>query len=157
MDQALLQALEGLFIGAIPTVVLFLLLLTVYRGLVHNPLRRVLAERYDRTDGALAKAKADIAAAAAKTAEYEQKLRDAKVAIFKAQEARRQQLGAMRDASLAEARTRAQALVQQAKAALETDVVDARTHLQLESEALASQLISSVLKPMAAPPTGGPL
>jgi len=119
MDNDLLQALEKFFVDAIPTVIFFLLLYAAYRILVHNPLKKVLAERYDRTQGAMAKAQADISIADAKANEYEHKIRDARLAIFKAQEARRQKLVEARDAALAEARNRAQALVKQAKADLE--------------------------------------
>src|SRR5260370_13211189 len=88
MDQALLQALEGFLIGAIPTIIFIFLLFVAYQSLVHKPLQKILKERYERTEGAVTKAQADIAAAAAKTAEHAQRLRAARVAIFKVQQAR---------------------------------------------------------------------
>jgi hypothetical protein len=65
MDQTLKQAGE-LLLGAIPTAVLLLLLYAIYSALVHKPLKRALEERRERTEGALLKARADIAAAEAK-------------------------------------------------------------------------------------------
>jgi len=66
----ILKQLGDLLLGAIPTVVLLLLLYGLYHVLVHKPLQRVLAERHTRTEGAVQRARADIAAAEAKTAEY---------------------------------------------------------------------------------------
>jgi len=155
MDNELLQALEKFFVDAIPTVIFFLLLYASYRVLVHNPLKKVLAERYQRTQGAMTRAQADIASADAKANEYEQKIRDARLAIFKAQDANRQKLAEMRDTALAEARNRAQALVKQAKADLEKDQSEARARLQQDAEVLAAEVMRMVVRPLAAAPAGG--
>ena len=89
MDQTLHQ-LGELLLGSIPTVILVALLYALYTSIVHKPLRRVLEERRGKTEGAIEKSKADIAAAEARTSEYEQKLREARAAVFRAQEAKRQ-------------------------------------------------------------------
>ena len=153
--EALLQSLENFFLGAVPTVILFLLLYAVYRVLVHVPLRKVLAERQNLTEGTQAKAKADIAAAAAKTSEYEGKLRDARMSVFKAQEQRRQHLLQVRDAAIAEARERTHKMVMEARASLENEVAQNRVRLQTDAESLAMEVMRSVLKPVAAVPAGG--
>src|SRR5260370_29036969 len=105
MDPLLKQVGE-LLLGAIPTVVLLVLLYALYTSLVGKPLKRVLEQRRERTEGAILKARADIAAAEARTQEYEQHLREARLAIFKAQEARRQAAQKARAAAVAEARER---------------------------------------------------
>lgn len=87
MDETLRQ-IGQLLLGAIPTVVLFGLLYLSYRVLLHKPLEAVLEERRSRTQGAMEKAQADIASADARAAEYEQRLRDARMAIYQAQESR---------------------------------------------------------------------
>src|SRR5947199_10634856 len=102
MDETLRQ-IGGLLLGYIPTVIFFLLLYGFYTVLVHKPLTRVLGERYARTQGAIEKAKSDIAAAEARTAEYEQRLRDARVALFKYQESRRAQASQVRADAVAQA------------------------------------------------------
>jgi len=89
MDQTLHQ-LGELLLGAVPTVILLALLYGLYTSIVHKPLQRVLAERRSKTEGAIEKSHADIAEAEARTSEYEKRLREARAAIFKAQEARRQ-------------------------------------------------------------------
>jgi F-type H+-transporting ATPase subunit b len=148
MDQILTQ-LGDLVLGAVPTVILLLLLFATYNFLVHRPLRGVLAERRARTEGAVEKARADVAAAEAKTAEYEARLRDARLAVFKAQEVRRKQAERIREQILAEARAKADAHIREAKAAIENDVAAAKTGLQSEAERLATEIVRTVLKPVA--------
>jgi F-type H+-transporting ATPase subunit b len=153
--DSLLQPLEGFLIGAIPTIILFLLLWALYRALVHVPLKRVLQERYDRTEGALARARADIASAESKTHQYEVKIRDAKLAIFKAQEQQRKQLTAARDAAIAEARSASQKMVRESTAALDKELGNARARLEQQGDALANVVVRTVLRPVAVAPAGG--
>jgi F-type H+-transporting ATPase subunit b len=149
MDETFRQISE-LLLGSIPTIVFFLLLYGLYIVLVHKPLMRVLAERRARTQGAIEKARADIALAERRTAEYEQKLRDARIAILKSQEARRTLATKARDAAVAQARTQAQAQVQQARAAIEQDKQAAQTMLDSEAGRLATEIIRIVLEPAMA-------
>ncbi len=153
MEETLKQV-GGLLLGAVPTVLLFLIVFIAYQALVHKPLGRTLEERHQRSAGALEKARADIAAADARTADYEQRIRDARLAIYKAQDARRQKALATRAGAVAQARERGDALVGQARATLEADVVAAKGTLQSESSRLADQVIQSVLRPSA--PGGRP-
>jgi F-type H+-transporting ATPase subunit b len=148
MDPLLKQVGE-LLLGAIPTIVLLLLLYALYTALVGKPLKRVLEQRREHTEGAIIKARADIAAAEARTQEYEQRLRDARLAIFKAQEARHQAAQKARAAAVAEARERAQQQVREARAAIEQDMIAARQSLQGEAERLAADIIRTILKPAA--------
>lgn len=147
MDQTLRQVGE-LLLGAIPTVIFLSLLFFFYSILVHKPLQAVLRERRDRTEGAVERAKADIAAAEARTAEYEQKLREARASVFRAQEERRQASTKAREAAVAAARGKAQAQVDAAKAAIEQDKAAARASLQGESERLAAEIMRIVLRPV---------
>jgi F-type H+-transporting ATPase subunit b len=154
MDLILKQVGE-LLLGAVPTVILLLLLYAIYSLLVHRPLKRVLEERRERTEGAMAKARADIAGAEARTQEYEQRLREARLAIFKAQEARRQKAQQARAESVMQARTRAQEQVREARTAIEQDMAAARAGLQGETERLAAEIIRTILRPPGAVPVAG--
>lgn len=149
MDEILGQ-LGGLLLGSVPTVIFMVLLYGIYMALVHKPLVKMLAERRSRTEGTIEKARADIAAAEARTAEYEQRLREARMAVFKSQEARRQQALQARAAAVAEARTQAQAQLEQARAAIEKDKVAAQAGLQAESSRLAAEIIRTILQPATA-------
>jgi F-type H+-transporting ATPase subunit b len=148
MDETLRQVGE-LLLGSIPTIIFMLMLWGSYAVLVHKPLTRILAERRSKTEGAVEKARADIAAADARTVEYEQRLREARAALFKSQEARRQQAMQRRAAALAEARSRAQVEIDKARAAIEQDKVAAQERLQADSGKLAAEIIRAVLHPGA--------
>jgi F-type H+-transporting ATPase subunit b len=153
MDETLRQ-LGGLLLGSVPTVVMLLLLYAIYTVVVHKPLARVLAERRAKTEGAIEKARADIAAAEARTAEYEQRLHEARLAVFKSQEARRQQALQARTEAVARARARGQEQVKQARAAMEQDKIAAQESLQAESARLAALIVRSVLRPVESGPVG---
>jgi F-type H+-transporting ATPase subunit b len=148
MDEILSQ-LGGLLLGSIPTIIFVVMLYATYSVLVHKPLVRALAERHARTEGAMEKARADIAAAEARTAEYEQRLREARVAMFKRLEARRQQAVQARSAALAEARARARSQIDKAKADIEKEKLAAQAGLDGESARLAAEIIRVVLSPIA--------
>jgi F-type H+-transporting ATPase subunit b len=154
MDLILKQVGE-LLLGAVPTIVILLSLYAIYSVLLHKPLMRVLEERRERTEGAFVKARADIAAAEARTQEYEQRLREARLAIFKTQEARRQQAQQARAEVVLQARTRAQEQVREARAAIERDMAAARGGLQAETERLAVEIIRMILRPANVAPVAG--
>lgn len=148
MGDTLVQIGE-LLLGSVPTIMFMLALWAAYTLLVHRPLMKVLAERYRKTEGAVQRARADIAATEARTAEYEQKLREARLAMLKTVEVRRQKAAQVRDAALAEARAKAQTQIEQAREAIAKDKELAKTNLQAESEKLATEIIRAVLNPMA--------
>ena len=154
MDETLRQ-LGGLLLGSIPTIILLLVLYGAYAVIVHKPLSKVLAERRAKTQGAIEKARADVAAAEARTAEYEQRLREARMAAFRTQEARRQTAMQARAAAIAKARARAQEQVKQAREAIEQDKILAQEGLQAESARLANEIIRQVLRPVTTPGPAG--
>jgi len=149
MDQTLRQ-LGELLLGSVPTVILLALLYALYTTIVHKPLQRVLAERRSKTEGAVEESRADIAAAEARTAEYEQKLREARAAVFRAQEAKRQAALQARSNALNEARSKAQAQVQAAKKDIESDRAAAEAGLPADAAALAQEIVRRVLQPAGA-------
>ncbi len=149
MDETLRQ-LGELLLGSVPTVILMTLVYALYTAIVHKPLQRVLAERRSKTEGAVEKSRADIAAAEARTSEYEQRLREARAKVFHAQEARRKAALDARSAALNQGRNQAQAQVQAAKADIEKDRESAQAGLQGEAQTLATEIILRVLQPAGA-------
>jgi F-type H+-transporting ATPase subunit b len=149
MDQTLHQ-LGELLLGSVPTVILLALLYALYTAIVHKPLQRVLAERRSKTEGAVEKSRADIARAEARTAEYEQKLREARAAIFRSQEAKRQAALQARANAVNEARTKAQAQVHAAKKDIENDRAAAEKGIESEASMLAQEIMRRVLQPAGA-------
>jgi F-type H+-transporting ATPase subunit b len=153
--QETLRQVGELLLGSIPTVVLVSLLYILYKAMVHAPLTRTLAERRSKTEGAIEQARADVAATETRTAEYEQRLREAKLQVFRKQEERRQKAQEMRAAALAEARNAAKTQLDQARAAIEKDAQAAKDGLQGQSQKLAEEIIRTVLQPAGARPSLG--
>ena len=151
MEQTLKQ-LGDLLLGAIPTVMLLLTLYGLYHFILHKPLEAMLAERRKRTQGAIEQARADIAKAAARTAEYESRLREARLAVFKVLDQRRKQAVDARAEAVAQARERAHQLIAQAKAELEAECNVARATLETDSDRIADQIIGTLLQPAGAGP-----
>ena len=149
MDETLRQ-LGRLLLGSVPTVILLTLTYIIYKSVVHKPLRRVLEQRRAKTEGAIEKARADISAAEARTAEYEQRLREARAAVFHAQEARRKAAIELRTKAVEEARRRAQSQVQAAKKDIESDKEAAKAGLEAEVALLAEEIVRRVLTPAGA-------
>jgi F-type H+-transporting ATPase subunit b len=144
MEQILNQ-LGGLVLGAVPTMVLFILLVIAYGLLVRRPLARILAERHARTAGAMEQAKGAIAAAEAETGAYEEKLRRAKTDLFEAREQRLKQWAAEREAALEQVRQLSQQRVSSARQGIEQSVADARTQIEIASSDLTARVLAAVL------------
>jgi F-type H+-transporting ATPase subunit b len=150
MEQTLRQ-LGQLLLGSIPTIILLATLYVLYTFLVYRPLRAVLAERRKRTEGAMEKARADIAAAEALTSEYEQRLREARQKVFRSLEMRRQKASQARNEAVNQARSKAQDEVKRHRAAIEQDKQEAMARLEGEAGRLASEIVRTVLRPLEAP------
>ena len=157
MEQTLRQVGE-LLLGAIPTMVLLLALYGLYHVILHKPLEAVLAERRKRTQGAVEQARSNISATAARAAEYETRLREARLAVFKALDTRRKQAVDARAAAVVQAQERAQQQIADAKVHMEQESAAARAALGAASESISSQIIRTVLQPAgssAATASGG--
>lgn len=141
----LLHQLGDLIIGSIPTMIVFVLLVVAYRVILYRPLMRTLAERRERTQGAVARAGDAIAAADAKSQEYEARLRAARAEIYRHREQLVQQWNKERDNALASARLAAQERVRAAHAALNAQAADARGQIEGSTEQLASQILQAIL------------
>ena len=144
MDETLHQ-LEGLLLGSIPTIFLFLLLVILYRLLVYGPLTRVLDERRERTEGAIEQANAATAAAAAKTQEYEAQLRAARSRIFQARQQKQQLWNRERDNAIAEAHAAAQRQVEEAKLALQAQTEAGHRTIKDSIDELANEILAAIL------------
>jgi F-type H+-transporting ATPase subunit b len=143
--DSILNQLGGLVLGAVPTMVLFILLVIAYGLLVRRPLDRVLAERHARTAGAVEQAKGAIAAAEAETSAYEEKLRKARAEIFEARERRLKQWAEEREAALGQVRRSAQERVAAAREEIERGVSEAKVHIEGASNELSSKILAAIL------------
>jgi F-type H+-transporting ATPase subunit b len=148
--DAILRQIGELLISAIPTIIGLLIVWTGYRFIVHGKLQQVLEQRHALTEGAIERAQQEIAAAETRTAEYEQRVREARAQIYKAQQANRQRTMDERNAALAEARKQAGETVKKARGVLEKDMLDAKAVLEQQANVLADRVIETVLKPASA-------
>ena len=147
--QEIFQQLGDLFLGAVPTAVLFIVLVVAYQFLVQGPLSATLKERRARTEGAVEDAHKAIALAEAKAAEYADRLRQARAEVYKAREQRVKQWNADRDAALDAARKASGMKVSQARTDVEAEAAAARKAIQASAGDLARQVVRAVL-PQAA-------
>jgi F-type H+-transporting ATPase subunit b len=148
-EPSILETVEQLLLGSIPTLLLFIILVLAYQFLVQGPLSRILRDRHARTEGAIEEAHKAIARAEERAQEYATKLRQARGEIFKIREQRIKQWTAERDAALDVARKAAGEKVSQAKAELEAEAARARKTIQASAGELASRVVRAVL-PVAA-------
>ena len=135
--------------GAIPTTLLFVVLVLAYQFLVQSPLTATLARRRALTEGAMEDAQKAIAVAEARTAEYSAKLRQARAEVYKVREQHVKQWTAERDAQLDVARKAAGQKVSQARAELEAEAAAAKQTILATAGELAGQVVRAVM-PMAA-------
>jgi F-type H+-transporting ATPase subunit b len=148
--DAMLHALGGILLRAVPTFLLVIVLHFYLKGIFFKPMEKVLQQRYEATEGARKSAEQSLQQAAAKTASYEAQLRAAKAAMYQAQEQLHKQLQERETAAVADARTRADAAVKLAKAQLAADVEAAKASLAGDSESLANQIAETILRRYAA-------
>ena len=148
--DATLQALGGILLKAVPTFLLLVLLHFYLKGVFFNPLRKVLRQRYEATEGARKLAAESLERAAARTAQYEAAMRAARTEIYRAQEQAHKRFEEGESAELAAARRRVEAAVDEAKALLAGDVEAAKAGLARDSELLANQIAESILRRNAA-------
>ena len=147
--QEIIGQIGALLLSAVPTIVLFIVLVLAYQFLVQGPLTRTLSERRARTEGAIEDAHKAIAQAESRTAEYADRLRQARAEVYKVREQRVKQWNADRDTALDAARKVAGVKVSQARAELEAEAAEARRTIQASAGDLARQVVLAVL-PQAA-------
>jgi F-type H+-transporting ATPase subunit b len=144
MEQTV-QALGGILLKAIPTVIFLIILHFYLKAMLFGPLDRVLKQRRALTEGAREIAEASLAAASRKAEEYEAKLRDARAAVYKQQEEIRKGWLDAQASQVAEARTRSESVVKAAREAIALDAAAARKSLEETSAAVADQIVATVL------------
>lgn len=143
--DAIAKQIGGLLLGAVPTMLFFIVLVIAYGLLVRRPLDAVLAERRKRTSGAVEQARSAMSAAEAETAVFEDKLRAARAELFAARDKRLAKWAAEREATLAEARALTAAKIDAAKLELERGTAEARAQIEAMSGELSAKILRAVL------------
>src|SRR4051794_8936285 len=148
--DAMLQALGGILLRAVPTFFLIILLHFYLKSIFFKPLEKVLQARSEATEGARKLAEERLAQAAAKTEQYEKALYAAKTELHQAQEKGFKGLQDRQAAMIAAARASADGAVKQAKAALAADMEAAKQTLARDSDILADRIAETILRRTAA-------
>ncbi len=143
--DAIAKSIGVLLLGAVPTMIFFIVLVIAYGLLVRRPLDAVLAERRKRTSGAVEQARSAMTAAEAETAVFEDKLRAARAEIYAARDRRLAKWAAEREAKLAEARALTAEKISTAKLELERGTAEARAQIESMSGELSAKILRAVL------------
>jgi F-type H+-transporting ATPase subunit b len=141
----ILKQLGQLFLQSVPTVIFVFFLLVILDRLFFRPLTRILKEREDATVGALARARAQAAAAGDKAREYEAAFQSARQEVYRQREAERKAALREREATIGHARWEAELLRQEGQAALRREVEVVKQQLQATCRSLAQEITEVVL------------
>jgi F-type H+-transporting ATPase subunit b len=148
--DATLHALGQILLRAVPTFFLVLLVHFYLKFMFFRPMRKLLHQRYEATEGARRLAEQSLEQAAAKTGGYERALREASAEIYESNEKLRKQLQEQQESELHAARHEAESQVAAAKTELAKDVEAAKVGLGHDTEMLANQITESILSRSAA-------
>jgi F-type H+-transporting ATPase subunit b len=148
--DATLHALGEILLKAVPTVLLVVVLHFYLKLVFFKPLKKVLKERYDATEGARKLAAESLEKAAAKTAGYEARLRAARAEVYQAQERLYREMQERQAAQVAQARRSAEEMLRAAQAQIGLEAEQAKAALAGESDALAARIAEAVFRRSAA-------
>jgi len=138
--------LGELFLGAVPTVLILIVLYFILKTLFFKPLLAVMAEREARTLGAQKAAEAAQAAAAEKVKQYQEALKLARAKVYGEQEAARKKLLDERAALVKASRNLAATEVSAAKEKVAKEVAAAKRELEAGVPQLAAEIAKRVLE-----------
>jgi F-type H+-transporting ATPase subunit b len=139
--------LGELFLGAVPTVIIFLLFFVFMRWAFFNPILKAMAERKALIDGARAEAAKVEAEARQELDTYNQALKSALAQIYEEQEHARQAVLDERAQLLRAMRNRSQDEVNEAKKKIAADLAAARAEIERQTPALADEIARIILEP----------
>ena len=148
--DATLQALGGILLKAIPTIVLLIIVNLYLRWMFFNPLKEILQKRRDATEGARQAAEAALARASEKAAQIQAALRKAREEIYQEQEAARKRLVKEQASKIEEAREKSRMLIHQAREQMAQEAEAAKRELAGSAGALADQIVRMLLERKAA-------
>jgi F-type H+-transporting ATPase subunit b len=144
MEQTI-QALTGILLKAIPTVIILVILHNFLKLVLFGPVEKMLKERNALTHGARKAAEHSLANAERKTQEYEAKFRDAKAVVYKEQEDTRKKWLDDQNGQMTRAKADADARLVVVKKEIVADVASARAALEQDGQALADRIVTSLL------------
>jgi F0F1-type ATP synthase membrane subunit b/b' len=149
MDPTL-KDLTQLLLHAVPTIFCLILLTAYLKYVFFKPLDKVLRKRHEETEGVRHLAEKAFADVEYKTSKFEQALLEAKLEVYREQEAQRKQLLAEQAKAIAEAREAAEARIQEARRELSEEAERATAEMGVQAHELSKQMIASIFGRRAA-------
>jgi F-type H+-transporting ATPase subunit b len=144
MDKTI-HDLGGIVLNALPTFFLVLILAACVKYLYLKPLEKVLAERYQLTEGARKAAEESLRSAGSQIAEYENSLAEARAAINDEQAEFLRRIREEQAGHIGMVRTESEQRIATAKLAIAEEARAATEGLEAQSDALAAQIADAVL------------
>lgn len=141
-----LRQLGGLFLEALPVVVLILIFYFFLKGNFFGPLEEVMAERDAKTEGARKEAEAAQVAAQEKVKAYQEALKKARSEVYAEQDVARKVVLDERAALTKSARARANEQITAAKKRITGEMAAVRSQLDKDSEGLGAEIAETILK-----------
>ena len=141
----ILSQLAQLFIQTIPTVIFVFVLYVILGRFFFRPLTAVLKKREEETQGAMARAHEQAAAAEQKARQYEAAFQAARQETYRQREAARRTILADREATLTRARQQSETLASEAQASLAAEVAQSKMELQSTCQTLGQDIAETIL------------
>ena len=141
----IVNQLGGLFLAAVPTVIIVFLFYLFLRWSFFKPMERVLSERHKRAEGARVEAEASLTVAHEKERFYKDTVKKARTEVFAEQESQRRRTLDERQATINNARATAQTALQEAKKEIAAEVKAARAELERSKDTLANDIAEAIL------------
>jgi len=148
--DATLQALGGILLKAIPTLLLLIVVHFYLKFMFFKPLIAVLAKRRDATQGARQAAENALAQANSRAGEIEAALRKAREEIYQDQEQARKLLVEQQTQAIDQSRQKSHGLVHDARLQLASETDAAKAELATYAKSLAEQIAARLLTGRAA-------
>jgi F0F1-type ATP synthase membrane subunit b/b' len=145
MNATLLHDLGRIVLYGLPTSFLVILLCIYLKVMYFKPFQKMLAERYEATEGARKAAEESLNRANAKAAEFDAALQKARQEIYAEQEQYLKKLHDQQAAEAESARRASEERISQAREQLAAEAAAARASLSSQSDMLASQIADAIL------------
>lgn len=130
---------------ALPTFILLVILHFYLKWAFYGPMDRLLHRRWEATEGARKAAQGALAATDAKSAAYQEAIRNARSEVFAEHERIRREWQRRQAAAIEETRRKTEAGIREAREALAAETSAARLTLENQSEALAEEIAGALL------------
>ena len=141
----ILNQLGGLFLAAVPTVVIVFCFYLFLRWSFFGPITRVMSERKARTAGARKEAERLRAAAQQKEQARQESLRNVRGDILSEQEVARRAALDERSAKVQQARSQANEEIQIAKVRIRGEIEAAQAEIDTTGNELAEEIVQTIL------------